>query len=185
MSLSIEVYMIELRYPEIQDAEAFYNILKEFDFPYYHAAIPASIKAEQEWIERRKSKRDSGLEFNYAIVYEGNVVGGCEIMINKEYPHIAELGYFVGKQFWNKGIASECVNLLEEIAFNQLGIKRIEIRMDPRNARSEKVAIKNGYKKEGVLKKVMFFNDEYHDNLLYAKLNDDIDNKQSQKGKLN
>lgn len=177
--------MIELRYPEIEDAEAFYNILKEFDFPYYHAAIPASVKAEQEWIERRKSKRDSGLEFNYAIVYEGKVIGGCEIRINKEYPHIAELGYFIDILFWNKGIASQCVKSLEEIAFNQLGIKRIEIRMDPRNARSEKVAIKNGYKKEGVLKKVMFFNDEYHDNLLYAKLNDDIDNKQSQKGKLN
>jgi [ribosomal protein S5]-alanine N-acetyltransferase len=42
--------------------------------------------------------------------------------------------------------------------------------MDPRNAGSEKVAVKNGYKKEGLLRKVMFFNNEYHDNLLYAKL---------------
>jgi len=172
--------MIELRYPEIQDAEAFYDILKEFDFPYYHATKPESIKAEQEWIERRKSKRESGSEFNYAIIHKNKVIGGCEIRINKEYPHIAELGYFIDIKLWNKGIASECVKLLEEIAFNHLGIKRIEIRMDPRNAGSEKVAIKNDYKKEGLLRKVMFFNNEYHDNLLYAKLYHDFQKSENE-----
>jgi len=172
--------MIELRYPEIQDAEAFYDILKEFDFPYYHAARPESIKAEQEWIERRKSKRESGSEFNYAIIHENKVIGGCEIKINKEYPHIAELGYFIDIKLWNKGIASECVKLLEEIAYNHLGIKRIEIRMDPRNAGSEKVAVKNGYKKEGLLRKAMFFKNEYHDNLLYAKLHHDFQKSENE-----
>ncbi len=41
--------------------------------------------------------------------------------------------------------------------------------MDPRNKASEKVAIKNNFEKEGLLKKVVKFEDNYHDNMLYAK----------------
>lgn len=45
--------------------------------------------------------------------------------------------------------------------------------MDPRNKASERVAIKNNYKKEGLLKKVMKFENNYYDNLLYAKINEE------------
>jgi ribosomal-protein-alanine N-acetyltransferase len=45
--------MIELRYPIIEDAEAFFRILTEGKFEYYHAAIPVSIDAEREWIKKR------------------------------------------------------------------------------------------------------------------------------------
>jgi ribosomal-protein-alanine N-acetyltransferase len=41
--------------------------------------------------------------------------------------------------------------------------------MDPRNKASEKVAIKNNFEKEGLLRKVHKFNNYYYDNLLYAK----------------
>lgn len=37
---------------------------------------------------------------------------------------------------------------LEKIAFEELGLVRLEIRMDPRNKASEKVAIKNDFLKD-------------------------------------
>lgn len=98
------------------------------------------------------------------------MVGGCNIKISQDSSHIGELGYFIDKNFFNKGIASEAVKKLEEIAFNELGLIRLEIRMDPRNTASEKVAIKINFQKEGLLKKVIKFNDDYFDNLLYAKI---------------
>jgi len=45
--------------------------------------------------------------------------------------------------------------------------------MDPQNRASERVAIKNNFKKEGLLKKVMKFENNYYDNLLYAKINEE------------
>ncbi len=72
--------------------------------------------------------------------------------------------------YLNKGIASEVVAKLEKIAFEELKLVRLEIRMDPRNKASEKVAIKNDFLKEGLLKKVLEFQGEYYDNLLYAKV---------------
>ena len=61
---------------------------------------------------------------------------------------------------------------MEKIGFSKLKIKRMEIVMDPSHKASEKVAIKNGYKKEGFMKK-KYYNmrtKRYHDALMYAKV---------------
>lgn len=165
---------IQLRYPEVEDAEAFYEILSEGNFPYYYSTIPESIELERKWIEGRKNKRESRDEFNYTILYHGKVVGGCEIRLFKDDTHIGEIGYFIDKDYFNRGIASSAVKKLEKIAFYELKLKRLEIRMDPRNRASEKVAIKNGFKKEGVLNSVVCFKGKYYNNLLYVKINNEI-----------
>jgi ribosomal-protein-alanine N-acetyltransferase len=162
--------MIKLRYPLISDAEAFFRILTQGKFEYYYATIPASIDLERKWLERREYKRNNNLEYNFSIIYNNDVVGGCEIRIDQENSHIGELGYFIDRKYFNKGIATEVVKALEKIAFEDLGLVRLEIRMDPRNKASEKVAIKNNFEKEGLLKKVVNFNNDYFDNLLYAKV---------------
>jgi ribosomal-protein-alanine N-acetyltransferase len=163
-------FMIELRYPISEDAESFFRILTEGNFQYYYATIPESVASESEWINRRAYKRENNLEYNYSIIYKNKMVGGCNIRIFQDSPHIGELGYFIDKNFFNKGIASEAVKKLEKIAFNELGLIRLEIRMDPQNKASEKVAIKNNFQKEGLLQKVLQFNDDYFDNLLYEKI---------------
>lgn len=161
--------MIKLRYPILEDAEVFFRILTEGNFTFYYATIPQSIELEREWIKRRKYKRANNLEYNYSIIYKGDVVGGCEIRIFQDNPHIGELGYFIDRNFFNKGIATEVVKKLEKIAFDELKLIRLEIRMDPLNKASEKVAIKNNFKKERLVKKAIKFHGTYHDNLLYVK----------------
>ncbi|WP_160672474.1 GNAT family N-acetyltransferase [Clostridium sp. C8-1-8] len=162
--------MIKLRYPLISDAEVFFRILTEGKFEYYYATIPESIDLERKWLERREYKRNNNLEYNFSIIYNNAIVGGCEIRIDQENSHIGELGYFIDREYFNKGIATEVVKALEKIAFEELGLVRLEIRMDPQNKASEKVAIKNNFEKEGLLKKVVKFHNDYFDNLLYSKV---------------
>ncbi len=164
--------MIELRYPIIEDSETFFRILTEGKFDFYYATIPESIEIERAWIKRREYKRANNLEYNYSIIYNDKIVGGCEIRIFQDNPHIGELGYFIDKNFFNKGIATEVVKRLEKIAFHDFKLIRLEIRMDPQNKASEKVAIKNNFVKEGLLKKITKFEDNYYDNLLYVKINE-------------
>lgn len=161
--------MVKLRYPKLEDGERFYEILNNIDATYYYATVPDSIEMERKWIERRKYKRDNNLEYNYAIISEGKIVGGCGLTIYQEYEHIAEIGYFVDRNHSGKGIATQVVQELEKIAFHTLNLVRLEIKMDPRNIASEKVAIKNNYKKEGLLHKAVEFEGNYFDYLLYAK----------------
>ncbi|MBE6059730.1 MAG: GNAT family N-acetyltransferase [Clostridium sulfidigenes] len=166
-------FMVELRYPIIEDAEDFFRILTEGKFEFYYSTIPGSIELEREWIKSREYKRENNLGYNYSIIYEDAVIGGCNIKIFQDSPHVGEIGYFIDRIFFNRGIATEVVKELENIAFNDLKLIRLEIRMDPRNKASERVAIKNNYKKEGLLKKVMKFENNYYDNLLYAKINEE------------
>ncbi|GAI10613.1 unnamed protein product, partial [marine sediment metagenome] len=81
-----------------------------------------------------------------------------------------EIGYFVDQVCWGKGIATQAVKKLERIGFDELNLERIEIFTDIRHKASEKVAIKCGYKKEGVMRKAIKTGKSYYDAFLYAKV---------------
>jgi ribosomal-protein-alanine N-acetyltransferase len=59
---------------------------------------------------------------------------------------------------------------LEEFVTSNLQISRIEIRMAKENRASQKIAMKSGYKKEGVLRQMLFVEDKWYDCYLYSKI---------------
>jgi ribosomal-protein-alanine N-acetyltransferase len=161
---------IELRYYKISDAKRFFEILNNPNFIYF-SAKPKTIEEEIEFIEKSQKQIETNFSYGFTILYNGLIVGGCGIKINQHRPYIGEIGYFLDESYWNKGIVTRAVKMLEDIGFNELELKRIEIMMNPKNIASEKVAIKCGYNKEGTMNKVIKYLDEYQDAHLYAKLN--------------
>jgi [ribosomal protein S5]-alanine N-acetyltransferase len=162
---------IEVRNQKLSDAKRFYEILDNDKFIYF-GVRPKSIEEEKEFLKKNKDKIKNNFEHNYTILFENKVIGAIGIKINQHRKYIGEIGYFVDENFWGKGIATKAVKIIEKIGFNQLGLKRIEILMNPRNKASEKVAIKTGYNKEGKMIKTVysFRNKKYEDVLLYAKV---------------
>jgi RimJ/RimL family protein N-acetyltransferase len=65
-----------------------------------------------------------------------------------------ELGYMVAPHARGQGVATRAVSLLTDWCFKELGVIRLELRIDTRNAASAKVALANGYRLEGVLRSV-------------------------------
>ena len=63
-----------------------------------------------------------------------------------------EIGYWCHITFQGKGYVTEAVQALTRVGFEELGAQRLEIRCDPRNLRSSRVAIKAGYTLEAELK---------------------------------
>ena len=160
---------IKLRYQQISDAKRFYEILNNHNFKYFPVR-PKSIKDESDFLRQNKQKRKERIEFNYSIILKNIVVGAIGIKIDQHRSYIGEIGYFVDEKYWGKGIATKSVLLLEEIAFQKLGIKRIEILMVKENLSSQKVAIKAGYKKEGIAKKKLELFGKYCDCYAYSKI---------------
>ena len=117
-----------------------------------------------------KNLRKEGIQFDFAIMVNGNHVGGTGIKIKQKFPYICEIGYFIDRKYWNKGIATKAVQLLEEFIATNLEIVRIEITSAKNNVGSCKVAVKSGYKKEGLMKKYLKVGEVYHDCHLYAKI---------------
>jgi RimJ/RimL family protein N-acetyltransferase len=63
-----------------------------------------------------------------------------------------EIGYWRRTGYGGQGIVDEVVHALEEAAFGALQARRVEIRMDPQNVRSRRVAERCGYTFEGCLR---------------------------------
>ena len=162
---------VEIRKPFISDAKRFYEILNNPNFTYF-TAKPKTVKAEKEWLRNLLAKWSEGKEFCFAVLANDKVVGGAGIIISNERnrEHTCNLGYFVDKAYWGKGIATKAVRLLEKYIQENYDLFRIQIIMAKENIGSQKVAIKAGYKKEGLMRKSLKIADSYHDSYLYAKL---------------
>ena len=159
---------VELRLQRLSDAKRFFKILSNPNFVFF-GAKPKSIEAEKEWLKKGFEKRKKNLEHNYAITYDGKLIGGCGIKINQHRTFIGEIGYFVDEAYWGKGVATKATKLLEKIAF-KMDVKRIEIVMQLGNKGSVKVAKKCGYVKEGKLRKAISHLGKYEDVYLYSKV---------------
>ena len=160
---------ITIRYQQVGDARRFFEILNSPNFVYFPAK-PKTIKAEQEFLRNNAALRQSREQFNYSILLNGKVVGATGIHIDPRRNYCGEIGYFVDEAYWGRGFACEAVRQLEEIAFNELGVIRIEINMLKQNKASEGVAIKCGYRKEGIGRKKLLLNGEYLDCCVYSKV---------------
>ena len=107
----------------------------------------------------------------FAIEYQGNYVGNISLSIGEDvYKKSAEIGYFIGEQFWNKGIATKAVTLITDWGFNNLGIVRIHTGIFEFNKSSQRVLEKCGYTKEAIFKKSICKNNEIYDEIRYAKI---------------
>jgi RimJ/RimL family protein N-acetyltransferase len=63
-----------------------------------------------------------------------------------------EFAYFIDGSYEGKGITTKAVKWLTDYAFSSLGLVKLFIKIDPTNWSSKKVALKNGFELEGVLK---------------------------------
>ncbi|MFM6956889.1 MAG: GNAT family N-acetyltransferase [Ignavibacteria bacterium] len=161
--------MITLRLQQIHDAQRFFEILNNPNFLYF-GSQPESVEAEIAWLEGNDKRFREHKEWNYTILKGEEIVGGIGVKINQHRSFIGEIGYFIDEAYWGQGIATEAVKLMEEICMRELRMTRIELLMLPENIGSERVAIKSGYRKEGLLQKALLHKDgSKRDCYLYAK----------------
>jgi ribosomal-protein-alanine N-acetyltransferase len=160
---------IKLRKPLISDAKSYYEILNHPEF-YFFPAKPKSIREEKDFLRKAKKQMDEGTHYPFAITAHGKHIGGGGFIIDQTRPYVCQLGFFVARNYWGKGVATQVVKMLEEYIRENLDIVRITICMAKENLASQRVAIKAGYKKEGLMKKYVKIGERYHDAYLYAKI---------------
>jgi len=146
------------------------EILSHPEFTYFPAK-PATLEEEKGFLRKSKKLRKDGVLYDFAIIANRKHVGAAGIRIIEQHPYICNVGYFVDRAYWNKGLATQAVQLLETYINKQMpDIVRIEIITAKGNIPSQKVAVKCGYKKEGTMKKYLKVGDVYHDCYLFAKI---------------
>ncbi|MFT3679527.1 MAG: GNAT family N-acetyltransferase [Ferruginibacter sp.] len=81
----------------------------------------------------------------FAIILKssGEFIGEIGLHLNNDR-NAAELGYWVGEPFWNKGIATEAATLVLKFGFEKLGLGIVFATCHAENESSSKVVSKNG-----------------------------------------
>ena len=113
--------------------------------------------------------------YNWAIEFEGKLIGNIAVVSIDENREHCELGYCIGFDFWGKGIMSEAVKAVINFLFNEIDFYRIGITPAIKNPASGKVAQKCGLKHEGIKRGYFKSNNgEFLDTAFYSILKSDI-----------
>jgi RimJ/RimL family protein N-acetyltransferase len=87
---------------------------------------------------------------NLAIEVEGAIAGGIAVEPREdERSGTALFGYWLGRSYWGRGIATEAARLLSDFALQSGGLRRLEATVFAPNTASARVLEKCGFTLEG------------------------------------
>jgi RimJ/RimL family protein N-acetyltransferase len=107
----------------------------------------------EQWISSHRRNFEEGMQVTYAIISreDDQLVGAISLAINKRHER-AEMGYWVGKPYWNNGYCTEAAEAILRFGFEDLQLHRIYACHFSRNPASGKIMQKIGMKYEGCLR---------------------------------
>ena len=177
-TVQLETERLILRRFKTSDAQAMFDnwakdkeVTKFLTWP-AHASVEISEKILKEWINNYSDDKF----YQWAIVLKGNgdePIGTISVVHMEEEIDMMHIGYCIGRNWWNKGVTSEEFKKVISFLIDEVGVKRIESRHDPRNPNSGKVMLKCGLQYEGTLRKADKNNQGICDASMYGLLAED------------
>ena len=137
------------------------NLRDRFPFPYTAADA-------RYWIENAVGHKP---ETNFAIDVAAEAVGAVGFDLQTDVGRrSAEIGYWLGEEFWGRGIATEALIAVTDYAFSNYDICRLYAHVFAWNPASARVLEKAGYEYEGRLRKSVTKDGQTIDQLMYAMI---------------
>jgi RimJ/RimL family protein N-acetyltransferase len=106
------------------------------------------------WIENRQLWYDKGESVDFAITLRdtGELLGTINMGIEYLGSESMQLGFWLGKDHWNKGYCTEAALAMLAFGFDELDLHRIYARHFTNNPAAGKVLEKTGMTYEGTLR---------------------------------
>jgi [ribosomal protein S5]-alanine N-acetyltransferase len=154
----------------VRNAGRFFEILSHPDFVFFPFK-PKSVEEVKAMIRNILRRQREGFLQKYSVLYDEEIVGTIGLKIDQHRKHIGELDFFLDRNFWGRGIIPAAVRLIEKIAVEDLGIRRLEIATTIGNRAAQRVAVKCGYRREGIQRgKLLDEHGKQRDGYLFAKV---------------
>lgn len=161
---------IELKTWTFDDKESLIRICNAVDRSNLSDRLPFPYTEESaDWWLHMVQEHDGKDGLFRAVTVDGRIVGNISIEQKADvYRKDAEIGYMLMTGEWSKGIMTEAVKQICEIAFTKLDIIRITGLVYERNTASRKVLEKNGFCMEGMMKKAVVKNGSIYNLCVYG-----------------
>ncbi|MGI0050871.1 MAG: GNAT family N-acetyltransferase [Nitrososphaeraceae archaeon] len=173
--------LVNLRKLSIDDATTIVSLMSH-EIAKYLYEVPYPYKIDDALYFIKSSYDDFRLRktITFAIDYKNKsqsfqLLCGTSGIKDIDYVNKkANIGYWIGKQYHGKGIATECIKLVVNYAFNELKLEEISAYVFPDNYSSIRVLEKNGFEKTKEVNEYHPISKRYKNSLVYKKNKDRI-----------
>jgi len=165
---------VALRYFRESDAAAVAASCADPEIPRF-TMMPDDLDERQAlaWIVRRNGLRERGL-FAFAITADESdtCIGQMGVGIDRANRR-AQMFYWLDRSHRGRGLTTTALQLITGWAFTEFDIVRAQLVTHPENASSQRVAVKAGYRLEGLLRAWEPVKDDQPDVLMFSRLRED------------
>jgi ribosomal-protein-alanine N-acetyltransferase len=159
------------------DAENFHHYYTDSEVnKHIYSYIPTSLEESRNEIMYWANfyKRREGIYWGIVQKEDNKLIGSIGYTNWVKHYNRAELSYDLAKEYWNKGIITAAIQKVLEFGFSKMNLNRVQAYTSTENAPSEKVLVKNGFVKEGLLREDRLYKGQYRDIKLYSVLRRDF-----------
>lgn len=171
-----KVRLREYRKEEVQQVHNYINDPEVKSLLHPGIPYPYTLEDEIKWFEYNSAANDI---YNFAIeTLEGSkYIGGCGVNKIDWKNSVAVVGIFIGdKRYWGKGYGTDAMKVLVSFIFDQMNIHKIKLSVFSFNQRAIRSYEKCGFKTEGILRKEIFKDGKYHDDIVMGILREEYEN---------
>ena len=145
------------------DRGVWQNLRDRFPHPYSEADAVAYI----EHVRARP------VQTSFGIDVDGQAIGSISLMLGEDIARrTAEVGYWIGREYWGRGIMVDALQATTRYAFEVLDLVRVYAVPFVTTTRSSRVLEKAGYVLEGVMRRSAEKDGVILDQFLFAAYND-------------
>ena len=168
-----KVRLREYKKEDVKQAQSFINDPEVKRL--LHPGIPYLYTFEDElkWFEGMSATKE---RYSFAIetLEDNKYIGGCGINDIDWKNSVIVVGIFIGdKDYWSKGFGTDAMQVLIKFIFEQMNIHKIKLHVYSFNDRAIKCYEKCGFKQEGILRKEVFKDGKYYDDIVMGLLSEE------------
>lgn len=165
---------LKLEMISIEHAESIFNLINQ-NKVHLREWLPWVIKMEtieqlKEIILISQQGFTDNSDHAFVIKYEEKIAGRIGVYDIDHQNKIGSIGYWIGEKFQGKGIVTKSCIAIIEYCFHHLDLNRLEIKCAVKNYKSQAIAEKLHFTKEGVLREAELLHTEFIDLFSYSLL---------------
>ena len=128
----------------------------------------------EAWIAGHEDEYARGAGVTFAITDRktGALLGAVHLRLQPRFRR-AEMGYWIGVPYWNRGYATEAARAVLRFGFETVGLHRIFATHFTRNPASGRVMAKISMQREGVWREHLMRWDRFEDAVVYGILREE------------
>lgn len=135
-----------------------------------------TMKKGIEWFNKKRTSR-SEILFGVYTIKNKQIIGSIGLRRIDLHNKRANFGITImNKDYWNMGFGTEATRLLLRFAFDKLKLKSINLLVNEKHFKAQRVYKKVGFRKAGLFRKSRFYKGKYYNNIIMDILDSDFKN---------